>query len=145
MDLYVANDFGRNALYINQGNRFRDDAEPSGTLDAGNGMGVSFGDYDNDGDLDLFVTNMSSMAGNRILNRLFPSDGRDDNVLKKLASGNTLFRKDAECIFKDVTDQVGPFPGGWAFGGVFVDIDNDGWEDLYAPNGFVSGETMKDT
>ena len=145
MDLYVANDFGRNALYINQGNRFRDDAEPSGTLDAGNGMGVSFGDYDNDGDLDLFVTNMSSMAGNRILNRLFPSDGRDDNVLKKLASGNTLFRKDAECIFKDVTGQMGPFPGGWAFGGVFVDIDNDGWEDLYAPNGFVSGETMKDT
>ena len=145
MDLYVANDFGRNALYINQGNRFRDDAEPSGTLDAGNGMGVSFGDYDNDGDLDLFVTNMSSMAGNRILNRLFPSDVRDDNVLKKLASGNTLFRKDAECIFKDVTGQMGPFPGGWAFGGVFVDIDNDGWEDLYAPNGFVSGETMKDT
>ena len=29
--------------------------------------------------------------------------------------------------------------------GVFVDIGNDGWEDLYAPNGFVSGETMKDT
>ena len=145
MDLYVANDFGRNALYINQGTRFRDDAEPSGTLDAGNGMGVSFGDYDNDGDLDLFVTNMSSMAGDRILNRLFPSGGRDDNVLKKLASGNTLFRKDGESVFKDVTGQVGPFPGGWAFGGVFVDIDNDGWEDLYAPNGFVSGETMKDT
>ncbi len=145
VDLYVANDFGKNALYINQGNHFRDNAEPSGTVDAGNGMGVSFGDYDNDGDLDLFVTNMSSMAGNRILNRLFPSGDRDDNVLKKLASGNTLFRKDGEGVFKDVTSQVGPFPGGWAFGGVFVDIDNDGWEDLYAPNGFVSGETMKDT
>ena len=145
LDLYVANDFGRNALYINQGNRFTDSAEPSGTVDAGNGMGVSFGDYDNDGDLDLFVTNMSSMAGNRILNRLFPSGDREDNVLKKLASGNTLFRKDGGSVFKDVTGQVGPFPGGWAFGGVFVDIDNDGWEDLYAPNGFVSGETMKDT
>ena len=34
---------------------------------------------------------------------------------------------------------------GWAFGGGFVDIDNDGWEDLHTPNGFVSGETMKDT
>ena len=145
MDLYVANDFGRNALYINQGSRFMDSAEPSGTLDAGNGMGVSFGDYDNDGDLDLFVTNMSSMAGNRILNRLFPSGDRDDNVLKKLAAGNTLFRKEGNSVFQDVTGQVGPFPGGWAFGGVFVDIDNDGWEDLYAPNGFVSGETMKDT
>ena len=60
-------------------------------------------------------------------------------------SGNTLFRKDGGSVFQDVTSQVGPFPGGWAFGGVFVDIDNDGWEDLYAPNGFVSGETMKDT
>ena len=145
IDLYVANDFGRNALYINQGDRFRDSAEAWGTVDAGNGMGVSFGDYDNDGDLDLFVTNMSSMAGNRILNRLFPSGSRDDNLLKKLASGNTLFRKDGGSVFQDVTSQVGPFPGGWAFGGVFVDIDNDGWEDLYAPNGFVSGETMKDT
>ncbi len=145
MDLYVANDFGKNALYINQGNRFTDAAELSGTLDAGNGMGVSFGDYDNDGDLDLFVTNMSSTAGNRILNRLFSSGNRDDNVLKKLASGNTLFRKDEGTLFQDVTGQLGTFPGGWAFGGVFVDIDNDGWEDLYAPNGFVSGETMKDT
>lgn len=144
LDLYVANDFGTNALYLNQGNRFIDRANSLGTLDAGNGMGVSFGDYDNDGDLDLFVTNMSSTAGNRILNRLFPSSNREDNVLKKLASGNTLFQKDGN-LFEDVTEQVGPFPGGWAFGGVFVDIDNDGWEDLYAPNGFVSGETMKDT
>ena len=63
----------------------------------------------------------------------------------KLASGNTLFQQRAPGLFSDVTDQVGPFPGGWAFGGVFVDTDNDGWEDLYTPNGFVSGKSMKDT
>ena len=145
LDLYVANDFGSNALLINQGKDFRDNAANSGTLDVGNGMGVSFGDYDNDGDLDLYVSNMSSTAGNRILDRLFPEGSRDDNLLKKLASGNTLFQQNAPGLFSDVTDQVGPFPGGWAFGGVFVDTDNDGWEDLYTPNGFVSGKSMKDT
>jgi hypothetical protein len=64
-DLYVANDFGENALFMNQGDRFRDEAAERGVLDPGNGMGAAFGDFDNDGDLDLHVTNMSSTAGNR--------------------------------------------------------------------------------
>src|SRR5438034_600244 len=34
---------------------------------------------------------------------------------------------------------------GWAWGGGFIDFDNDGWEDLYTPNGFISGKSMKDT
>ena len=54
-------------------------------------MGVSFGDFNNDGRLDLHVTNMSSTAGNRILGRLFPGATASSNVLKKLASGNSLF------------------------------------------------------
>ena len=66
-DLYVANDFGHNALYENVGGRFVDVAAERGVLDPGNGMGVSFGDFQNDGHLDLHVTNMSSTAGNRIL------------------------------------------------------------------------------
>ena len=45
-------------------------------LDPGNGMGVSFGDYNNDGLLDLHASNMTSTAGNRILGRLFPNAGR---------------------------------------------------------------------
>ena len=144
-DLYVVNDFGENALYINQGDHFEDQAKSSGLLDPGNGMGVSVGDYDNDSQLDLFVTNMSSMAGNRILDRLFPDADPADNVLKKLASGNTLFRGDSSGGFTDVSQRLGPFPAGWAWGGLFVDFDNDGWQDLYSPNGFVSGKSMKDT
>ena len=145
LDLYVANDFGENGYYVNLGDRFEDRATSLGLLDPGNGMGVSFGDFNNDGRIDLYVTNMSSTAGNRILDRLFPQGRGDRSGLKKLAAGNTLFEGVDEGGFRDVSAKFGPFVAGWAWGGVFVDFDNDGWEDLYSPNGFISGKSMKDT
>lgn len=147
-DLYVANDFGENGFYLNEGGRFRNAAVERGMLDPGNGMGVSLGDYDNDGDLDIHVTNMSSTAGNRILKRIF-ADGTaqldQTRVLSKVASGNTIFENLGGGKFQDVTAALGPFSAGWSFGGGFIDIDNDGWEDLHVPNGFVSGKSLKDT
>ncbi len=144
-DLYVANDFGENAMYINKGDHFVDEARERGVLDPGNGMGVAFGDYNNDGVLDLHVTNMSSTAGNRILERLFPNQSPQENVLKKLAAGNNLYENLGNGKYRDVTAELGGFSGGWAWGGGFIDFDNDGWEDIYTPNGFISGRTMKDT
>ena len=144
-DLYVANDFGENGLYLNEGGGFREAAAERSVLDPGNGMGVSFGDYDNDGDLDLHVTNMSSTAGNRILSRLYPDAAPGDSVLMKLASGNSLYENLGSGGFRDVTHAVGGLSSGWAFGGGFIDFDNDGWEDLHSPNGFISGKTMNDT
>ncbi|MDQ3749797.1 MAG: VCBS repeat-containing protein [Acidobacteriota bacterium] len=145
IDLYVANDFGEKAMFINRGVKFVDEAAERGVLDPGNGMGVSFGDYNNDGRLDIHASNMSSTAGNRILSRLFPNSSAKDNVLKKLAAGNNLFENMGDGKFKDVTAEVGGFSGGWAWGGGFIDFDNDGWEDIYTPNGFISGKSMKDT
>ncbi|MEE9230492.1 MAG: VCBS repeat-containing protein [Acidobacteriota bacterium] len=150
LDLYVANDFGGgNSLYLNQlvqgEQRFIEAAEERGVLDKAYGMGVSFGDFDNDGDLDLHVTKMSSNAGNRILNRLFPGMPADQVFLKKLAAGNSLYENLGDGKFKDQTADAGPFSAGWAWGGGFIDFDNDGREDLYTPNGFLSGKTMKDT
>ena len=144
-DLYVANDYGENALYINRGDKFEDRTAVSGVVDPGNGMGVSFGDYNNDGQLDLFVTNMSSTAGNRILNRLLPNSDPGNSVLRKLASGSSLFTGSGDGNFQDVTRQLGPFSTGWAWGGVFVDFNNDGWQDIYLNSGFISGKSMKDT
>ncbi|HJO28951.1 MAG TPA: VCBS repeat-containing protein [Acidobacteriota bacterium] len=144
-DLYVSNDFGENGLYLNDQGRFREAAMERGVLDPGNGMGVAFGDYDNDGDLDLHVTNMSSTAGNRILSRMYPDADPEELVLKKLAAGNSLFANDGSGHFDNVTHDVGGLPAGWAFGGGFIDFDNDGWEDIYSPNGFISGKTMEDT
>lgn len=145
LDLYVVNDFGEKGLFINKGDHFEDEAAQRGVLDPGNGMGVSFGDFNNDGLLDLHVTNMSSTAGNRILTRLFPSSTAKENVLKKLAAGNSLYQNLGNGQYKDVTSDVGGLSGGWAWGGGFIDFDNDGWSDLYTPNGFISGKSMSDT
>jgi len=158
LDLYVANDFGHNSFYRNDGGRFVDVASDLGISDPGNGMGVSFGDYDNDGDLDLHVTNMSSTAGNRILGRLYSKPAGNDagkdpeteaiaesDVLYKLASGNSLYEQLDDGTWRDVTAAAGGFSSGWAWGGGFLDFDNDGWEDVFSPNGFVSGKLMKDT
>ncbi|MFQ5767688.1 MAG: FG-GAP repeat domain-containing protein [Acidobacteriota bacterium] len=146
LDLYVANDFGGgNALYLQRNGRFVDLAKARGVLDSGYGMGVSFADYDNDGDLDLHVTEMSSTAGRRILARLNPSDLPSRGELQHLAGGNALYRNDGHGFFRSVSREAGPFSAGWAWGGGFFDLDNDGWEDLYTPNGFLSGNSMKDT
>jgi len=103
------------------------------------------GDYRKAVRWEIYVSNMSSTAGNRILGRLFPDAGPDASVLQKLASGNSLLQGESDGRFKDVTLQVGPFQAGWAWSGVFVDFDNDGWQDLYSSNGLLSGKFMKDT
>ena len=76
---------------------------------------------------------------------LSPGQGSDRSHLKKLAAGNSLYEQQSDGTFRDVSAEVGGFQAGWAFGGGFVDFDNDGWEDLFTPNGFISGKTMKDT
>ncbi|MBL8169607.1 MAG: VCBS repeat-containing protein [Acidobacteria bacterium] len=144
-DLFVANDFGEKGMFVNRGDHFTDEAAARGLLDLGNGMGVMFGDYNNDGRLDIHATNMSSTAGNRIVSRLFPNQGAQQNVYKKLASGNNLFENLGDGKFKDVTAAIGGLSGMWAWGGGFIDIDGDGWEDIFTPNGFISGKSMADT
>ncbi len=136
-DLYVANEFGENALYFNKRIRFEDEAARRGIQGPGGGRGVSWGDYDNDGDLDLHVCGISSAAGRRILGRL-PSAA-------SMAGGDHLFQNRGNGWFTDVSPQAGPFHAGWAYGGGFFDFDNDGWEDLLSVNGFVSGRVMEDT
>jgi hypothetical protein len=63
----------------------------------------------------------------------------------KIAAGNSLYKNTGNGYFRDVTAEAGPFPGGWAWGGGFFDFDNDGWEDIYTPNGYVSGSLTRDT
>lgn len=145
LDLYVANDFGAgNFLYRNEGGRFVDQARERGALQSAEGMGVSFADYDNDGDLDLHVTNMSSTAAARTLARLGGSL-RKRETLTRQWSGNALLQNQGDGTFRDVSAQAGPFLAEWAWGGGFIDIDNDGWEDLHTPNGFVTGASRHDT
>ena len=46
--------------------------------------------------------------------------------------------------FNDIAEQVGANPHGWFWSSSFFDFDNDGWQDIYAVNGWISGKTMDD-
>jgi hypothetical protein len=120
-DVFVANDTTPNFLFHNEGRGvFKEVALPSGVAVAADGrpragMGTDFGDYDGDGDLDLFVTNHEMEA-------------------------HTLFRNLGKGLFEDVTFPSGvgpptlPFVG---FGAGFLDVDNDTDLDLAVVNGHV--------
>lgn len=143
LDLYVANDFGRNNLYRNDDGIFKDIAAELNVEDIGPGMSASFGDFNNDGFPDLYVSNMFSSAGNRITTqRQFKShldeDGKSD--FRRHARGNSLYRNRGDGTFEDVSVGLGVTLGRWAWGSVFADMNNDGWEDLYVANGFITSE-----
>lgn len=142
-DLYVANDFGRNNLYRNDGGHFVDVAAQAGVEDKAAGMGVSWADYNHDGRMDLYVSNMFSSAGGRITyQRKFAVD--DPSGFHHFARGNTLFENIGEGRFRDVSVDAGVTMGRWAWGAQFVDLNNDGWDDIVVPNGFITNYSSKD-
>ncbi len=141
-DLYVANDFGRNNLYRNTRGRFTDVAPQLGVEDMSAGMSVSWGDYNRDGWSDLYVGNMFSSAGNRIAYQRQFQPGASPSTrdgYRRHARGNTLFAGSAGGKFLDVTHHSGVYMGRWAWSSNFIDINNDGWQDLIVANGMVTG------
>jgi hypothetical protein len=139
-DLYLANDYGEHKLYHNRGDgTFEDVSVKSGTSDTGFGMGVTWVDYDGDGLMDLYVSNMYSTAGNRILGRGPGKMTPEQHAkLKKMAHGNTLLRNRGDGRFEDVTEKMGVGRAGWAWSSAAYDYDNSGFPHLYVANGFRS-------
>ena len=141
-DLYVANDFGRNNLYRNDGGRFVDVAAAAGVEDIAAGMSVSWGDYNRDGRPDLYVGNMFSSAGSRIAyQRRFKQNAASTirEHYQRHARGNSLFENAGDGTFRDVSVAANVTRGRWAWSSRFVDINNDGWEDIVVANGMVTG------
>ena len=149
LDLYVANDYGRNNLFRNDEAHFVDVAAQLGVEDMSAGMSVSWGDVNLDGWMDLYVSNMWSSAGNRIaFQRQFKSLGRSRNATTLPA---TRARQLAVCKswtaanrFEDVSLAAGVTMGRWAWASRLVDVNNDGLEDLFVVNGFITQEDTSD-
>jgi hypothetical protein len=122
-DLYVANDGAPNQLWRNRGDgTFAEEGllrgcavNADGRAEAG--MGVTAGEADDDGDLDLFLTHL---------------DGET----------NTFYRNGGGGLFLDRSAASGLGPPSWrstGFGTRWLDVDNDGWLDLFVANGAVYG------
>ena len=146
-DIYVANDFGPNNLYRNDEGRFTETAADADALDASTGMSVDWADYNRDGWMDLYVGNMFSAAGYRVMSQLQFKSGENDQMrdrYRHLARGNTLLQNRHDSTFGDVTLSAKANMGRWAWSSNFVDLNNDGWEDLVVANGYYSGEKKDD-
>ncbi|MGC6459929.1 MAG: FG-GAP repeat domain-containing protein [Akkermansiaceae bacterium] len=152
LDVYVANDYGRNNLYRNQLSEtgkptFTSDAAAPGIEDTSFGMSVCWGDANADGFIDLYTGNMFSGAGNRIaFQDKFQqhAPGEIKAKLQRTARGNSLFLNNRDATFTDVTMTAGARQGRWAWGSIFADLNNDGLEDLAVANGFVTGKREDD-
>jgi len=123
-DLFCADDFGPDRLFLNGGDgTFEDATEGAIGFDTKKGMNVDFGDFNNDGWLDVYVTNITTA--------------------EYLQEGNALWHNngvgaDGRLTLTDVSLEAGTYDGGWGWGGKFFDYDNDGDLDLVAVNGFIS-------
>lgn len=118
-DLLLASDFSTSKVFSNNGDgTFLDTTDRNVIIDR-NGMGNAVGDYDNDGDMDWFVTSIYEDPA-----------GTDANY------GNRLYRNLGNGTFEDVTDAAGVANGGWGWATCMEDFDNDGDLDIFHVNGW---------
>lgn len=138
-DLFIANDWAPSNLFRNDGTAgFKDVSAEAGTTAYGFSMGASWGDYDNDGLEDVYVSNMHSAAGRRMTARI-PGLSK---MFGESAAGNWLYRQTAIGKFQQVAGMESPamtvMNAGWSWGGCFADFDNDSFLDLYVLSGYFT-------
>jgi len=123
-DLYCANDFGPDQFFLGgPGGTLTNVTETALGFDTKKGMNADFGDFNNDGWLDLFVTNITTAEYLQEGNMLWYNQGLDSEGHLKLT---------------DISLEAGTYDGGWGWGGKFFDFDNDGDLDILQVNGFIS-------
>ncbi|MCH2100455.1 MAG: CRTAC1 family protein [Planctomycetes bacterium] len=119
-DIILIADTGTSKVYFNNGkNAFTNATQCAPDLSLPNAMGLATGDFDNDMDLDFYVSDIYYPVSGIGGNRLFINDG----------SGK---------IWNEVASSVGVKDAGWGWGVVATDMDNDGWLDLASTNGWFS-------
>ncbi len=141
-DLYLTSAVGGNALYRNNGNgTFADVTRSAGVADAGWSTGCAFGDYDRDGNVDLYVAHYVKFDERAIAKRGETAGCRfmtvDVSCGPKGLKGepDVLFHNNGRGGFSDVTRAAGiSDPGYYGFGVIFADLDEDGWPDIFVAN-----------
>ena len=136
MDIYLSvSGIGKNTenqLLLNNGDQtFVESAAEFGINDMSNSIQSTFFDYDNDGDIDLFVANYPSVAISQG-NMFYEGKMKENNP----AESGHLFRNEGNGKFIDVTGLAGVQNFGLTLGVVASDLNNDGWIDLYLSNDF---------
>lgn len=130
-DIILANDYGVDEIFLNQnGEQFINVGSEAGLgFVPKSGMSVSVGDFLNQGAFSIYVTNISEagvlMQGN---NLWVPSRGGTGEIPR----------------YRNVAGNMGVEIGEWGYAGKFVDINNNGFSDLYVANGYVSDEPNTD-
>ncbi len=145
-DLYLANDFGQNVVLRNRGDgSFDDVSENTAANGFATSMGVATGDLDNDGRTDIYVANMYSKMGRRIIGLVGEQDYPPGiyRQIRGSCAGNRLYHGVGNSRFEEVSEAAGVNAVGWAYAPVLADFDGDGRLDIYATTGFLSFDRKK--
>lgn len=144
-DLFECNDFGPDILYENIGKgMFRESKGHILAKDCTYTMGVTIADWDNTGDWSIYISNMYSHAGNRILSI---AEGFSDEIRQtalKAAWGNQMFEFDrSKKEWRESSLERAVFWADWAWSCFFFDLDNDSDKEIFVANGYTSHEDSK--
>lgn len=150
-DIYVSNDFfERDYLYINQKNgTFKENVQNAmGHLSLAS-MGSDVADINNDGNYDLFTTEMLPEGDERL--KTMTSFESYDVVEAKKRDGyyhqfmqNCLQLNNGDGTFSEIASYAGVAATDWSWGALFFDMDNDGWRDIFVSNGIYKDLTNQD-
>jgi hypothetical protein len=139
-DVYAINEFGGGVLMVNDAHGgFRELPLLNDAGDFGS-MGMAVADYDNDGNIDIYTCNMFSKAGRRVMENLSAGTYPPEifTKMKRFVTGSEMYRNLGDLKFERIGKSLRVHAVGWAYGAAFLDLDNDGFLDLYGTAGFVS-------